>query len=268
MTISLYTRPQIDALLRSNDAAVERAIVRLFELQTAGEQRVAHTTHKNDRGFCACDAKAGTRFARWILGMNDRNQRKFDPKKLADPRCFRLFSRYCKDVSGYSERPIDRARRIALKHSGQLVEIANAMAKQLAAETDRRLAKLEEKALAQRDALYKKEGLEQQVEALALSKVEQGVKAEAPTNEELAAEMAAESYGAAGGDQNELYEHHLARLNKEDTQKRYREQVGAPEESKGPQPGTWAYTARMMAAGDDSGFDWDRWKDEMKERDL
>jgi hypothetical protein len=32
-----------------------------------------------------------------------------------------------------------------------------------------------------------------------------------------------------------------------------------------PPPGSWADVARMMAAGDDSGFDWDAWKDEMKE---
>ena len=35
-----------------------------------------------------------------------------------------------------------------------------------------------------------------------------------------------------------------------------------------PKPGTWAWTARMMARGDNSGFDWDAWKDEMKERDM
>ena len=38
--------------------------------------------------------------------------------------------------------------------------------------------------------------------------------------------------------------------------------------TEGPQPGTWAHTARIMAAGDDSGFDWDAWKDEMKDRDC
>ncbi len=32
------------------------------------------------------------------------------------------------------------------------------------------------------------------------------------------------------------------------------------------QPDTWAQTARIMAQGDDSGFDWGAWKDEMKER--
>lgn len=34
-----------------------------------------------------------------------------------------------------------------------------------------------------------------------------------------------------------------------------------------PPPGSWADIARMMAQGDDSGFDWDAWKDEMKETD-
>ena len=38
----------------------------------------------------------------------------------------------------------------------------------------------------------------------------------------------------------------------------------------GPQPGTWAFTARLMAmtAPEDEDMDWDAWKDEMKEADL
>jgi hypothetical protein len=35
-----------------------------------------------------------------------------------------------------------------------------------------------------------------------------------------------------------------------------------------PPPGSWASVARICAQGDDSGFDWDAWKDEMKERDM
>ncbi len=35
-----------------------------------------------------------------------------------------------------------------------------------------------------------------------------------------------------------------------------------------PAPGSWADVARMMAAGDDSGFDWDAWKDQMKDGEL
>jgi hypothetical protein len=41
-----------------------------------------------------------------------------------------------------------------------------------------------------------------------------------------------------------------------------------PKPSHEPPPGSWAAVARIMAQGDDSGFDWDAWKDEMKERDL
>ena len=37
------------------------------------------------------------------------------------------------------------------------------------------------------------------------------------------------------------------------------------EKIQAPPPGSWADVARMMAANDDSGFDWDAWKDEMKE---
>ena len=36
-----------------------------------------------------------------------------------------------------------------------------------------------------------------------------------------------------------------------------------------PPPGSWAETARMMAQMfPDDGFDWDAWKDQMKEGDL
>ena len=33
-----------------------------------------------------------------------------------------------------------------------------------------------------------------------------------------------------------------------------------------PPAGSWASVAFLMAKDDDSGFDWDEWKDEMKER--
>jgi len=266
-----YTRPEINAILMNNDRAVERAMIRLFELQTQGEKKVAHTTHKNDVGFCACDAKAGTRFARWVQGFNDRNVKKFPAKKLTHPRASRIFGRYCRA----GEAPIDRARRIALKHSAQLVRIANAKA-EAAAAPDLNLSKEEagvKPALKpmQSDVWYQNEPPKPrkvfrrgQGWSTPVADAQQR-----HTNEELAAEMAAESYSAAGGDQEELYQQHLARLNKEDAEFMADwNKPRAPEKSNGPAPGTWAATARMMAQGDDSGFDWDAWKDEMKERDM
>jgi hypothetical protein len=116
-----FSRDDIDSLLNRSDAAVERAIIVLFERQTADEQRVASTNCHNNRGFASCDARAGTRFARFLLGMNDRNQVRFPKKNLSHPIASRIFRRYCKG----GESVIGRARRIAIKHSRQLVEEAN-----------------------------------------------------------------------------------------------------------------------------------------------
>ena len=125
---STYDREQIDELLRSSDKAVERAIIRLFELQTADEQRCAQANHNNGVGFNKADSPAGTAFARYLLGFNWRNQRAYEPKSLNHPHALQIaqrggrkgWDRYC-----HGERPIDRARRIALKHSAQLVGLAN-----------------------------------------------------------------------------------------------------------------------------------------------
>ena len=118
----IYTREQIDAMLHSNDAAVERAIIRLFTMQNEDEQRYATTNSQNDRGFGAADARAGTRFARWLQGMDNKNVVRYAKKSLNHPRAERIFGRYCQDGGTV----MDRARKIALKPSRQLVEYANA----------------------------------------------------------------------------------------------------------------------------------------------
>ena len=124
MANKTFTRDDINALLNRSDAAVERAMIVLFERQTADEQHRASTNVHNNRGFASCDARAGTRFARFLQGMDDNNRVRFPKKRLGHPISNRIFRRYCKQ----GETPIDRARRIALKHSRQLVEEANAKA--------------------------------------------------------------------------------------------------------------------------------------------
>ena len=120
----IWTRDEINNLLRTNDKAVEKAMIRLFELQNADEQRFATTNAHNNRGFCSSDARAGTRFARWLQGMDDRNNKRYPAKSLTHHKASRIFGRYCKD----GETVIGRARRIAIKHSRQLVEEANTKA--------------------------------------------------------------------------------------------------------------------------------------------
>ena len=201
-----YTRDQIDNILRTNDRAVERAILRLFELQTADEQKIGGTNADNGRGFRSSDARAGTRFARWLLGMNDRNVVKYAKKLLTNPKADVIFINYCRK----GERVIDRARRIALTHSRQLVAIANEKAQSQSTREDVQRAELCARA-------------KNHLAAIEASRVEDTVRAPSLAEQGI---------------------------------------------TDGPQPGTWAWTARAMAEGDTSGFDWDAWKDEMKDRDL
>ena len=119
-TLRVWTRSEIDQLLIDNDIAVMRAIVRLFKLQTSDEISTAQTKHENSVGFSAADAKAGTRMARWLLGMNDRNEVRYPAKDLRHPLCQRVLGRYAQ-----GKTVMYRARKIALKHSKQLVDIAN-----------------------------------------------------------------------------------------------------------------------------------------------
>tara|TARA_B100001287_G_C22654350_1_gene516893 strand:+ start:1005 stop:1409 length:405 start_codon:yes stop_codon:yes gene_type:complete len=119
-SIRIWTREEIDHLLIENDIAVMRAIVRLFQMQTADEISSGQTKHENSVGFSSADAKAGTRMARWLLGMDDRNEVRYPPKDLRHPLCQRVLGRYSQ-----GKTVMHRARKIALKHSRQLVEIAN-----------------------------------------------------------------------------------------------------------------------------------------------
>jgi len=119
----IWTRAEINELLDRNDIAVMRGIVRLFELQTADEVSTAQTKHENSVGFSAADAKAGTRMARWLLGMNDRNEVRYPPKDLRHPLCQNILGRYA-----HGGTVMQRARKITLKHSRQLVDIANSSA--------------------------------------------------------------------------------------------------------------------------------------------
>ena len=97
MTTKVWTRDDINGLLETNDLAVERAMVRLYELQTQDEQESSTTRVHNGQGFGSWYAKRGSYYARWV-----QSGRRLTGSHL------------------------DAARKIAIKHSRQLVEIANA----------------------------------------------------------------------------------------------------------------------------------------------
>jgi hypothetical protein len=92
----MWDETRIAVLLRTNDNAVERAIVRLYKRQTLDERRDTTTRHLNRIGFSASDAKRGSRFARWVLQG--------------------------KRLTGWH---LEQAREMALKYRRQLVDVAN-----------------------------------------------------------------------------------------------------------------------------------------------
>jgi hypothetical protein len=96
MAQKTWTRTEIEALINTNDRAVERAMVAIWERQTRDEQATEATRHHNGIGFSGWTAKSGTYFANWV-----RSGRSLSGKHLA------------------------KARKIALHHAGQLTRIAN-----------------------------------------------------------------------------------------------------------------------------------------------
>ena len=96
METKTWTRTEIEALINTNDRAVERAMVAIWERQTRDEQATETTRHHNGRGFAAWSARSGTYFAEWV-----RSGRRLTGKHLV------------------------KARKIALHHAGQLTDFAN-----------------------------------------------------------------------------------------------------------------------------------------------
>jgi hypothetical protein len=90
------TRDEINAIIRSNNRAVEVGIYRIFQLQTEDEKANDHTKHLNNVGFAKPDASYGAYLARWVEKGNS-----------------------------LSRHHLPRARRLCLKYSRQLTAIAN-----------------------------------------------------------------------------------------------------------------------------------------------
>ncbi len=94
-----WNEAKIERLLLTSDAAVERAIVAIYDRQTRDEKATSDTRHRNNVGFRANHASKGSYYARWINGG----------RKLTGSH-------------------LQNARRIALQYKRQLTEIANANA--------------------------------------------------------------------------------------------------------------------------------------------
>lgn len=93
----VWNEAKIAKLLNTNDQAVGRAIIAIYDRQTQDEKATSNTRHTNGRGFRANHASKGSYYARWCLGG--------------------------RKLTGHH---LDNARKIALHYVRQLAEVANA----------------------------------------------------------------------------------------------------------------------------------------------
>lgn len=75
---------QIQSLIDTDDRAVARAVVRIYQRQTEDEQRASETKHHNTIGFNASDAKFLTGVARYVIanGKIDTEYHMMKTRKL------------------------------------------------------------------------------------------------------------------------------------------------------------------------------------------
>lgn len=72
-----WDKAKIVALLEANPRAVDRALIRIYERQTADEQRAESTNHNNAIGFSSADARILTSMAKSALhwgGLTDKQR--------------------------------------------------------------------------------------------------------------------------------------------------------------------------------------------------
>jgi hypothetical protein len=99
-----YTKEIIAALLVNNDKAVYRALIVLFERQTADERDAGETNHLNGMGFNGRDANFGTSLAKQVIRWQDGLTNYAHP--LTMPQ-------------------MQAARKMLRKYAGQLAKVAN-----------------------------------------------------------------------------------------------------------------------------------------------
>jgi len=98
--VAKWNEAKIRKLLNENPLAVERAILAIYDRQTADEKATSDTRHHNARGFSAAHAKRGSYYGRWI--------------------------RSGRHLSGHH---VQKAREIALHYVSQLLLVAQEKAK-------------------------------------------------------------------------------------------------------------------------------------------
>lgn len=100
--MKVWTKEEIQDLLQTNDATLERGLMRIYDFQTRTEQLVGHTRDHNGVGFNGVDGELLSSFAEFMI------------KRTSLPFGQRL-----------STKQKMWARKKMKKYAGQLVKVAN-----------------------------------------------------------------------------------------------------------------------------------------------
>ena len=125
------TGTDIVKLLETNDKAVARALVVLYERQTADEKASEHTKHHNNRGFRPCHARMGTSMAKFYLARGY-----LSPKQIA---YWRKRGKEGMRISIYWKQLLDAAHKkaAAAEELGRKAMEAETLMHKIEAEKDR-----------------------------------------------------------------------------------------------------------------------------------
>ena len=267
-----HDKSQIQQILDSNPAFVDEAIRLLGANQTADELAWKTTNQHNSIGFSAAHARTGTRLFEFVTGISTKTGKPtWAPKSLSHPAGNRVFRRQLHNHG--LETALELGRKVALVHWRQL----GALLTWTPVTTGATQPKSKQK---QPPATVVVQGAEIQtvkgkaVRVLWDSKRVWLPKSQISVNSETGditmpkwlarnkGMLAAAGEPTVGGEKSEDG-FDWDGWNKSRGTMGF--QTATPAE---PPAGTWAATARMMAEGDNSGLDWDAWKDEMKMRDV
>jgi hypothetical protein len=260
-----YNKSTLETLL-ANPAYVDEAIRLIGTNQTADELQSKNTHHQNGEGFSAAYARTGTRLYEFVTGIQTRTgKKKWAPKSLSHPVANRVFSRY---ISNHGlNNALELGRKIAMVHWRQLEGLTSSAVTQLPTGGETKPKKPAAKMVTIEGVeLVGGKGKAIKVRwdsrYIWLPKSQVSVVPDAYGDvtitmpEWLAGKkgMGRRSSGFQNPRANPaaLYDGRDApRIAPPETKE---------EQAEGPQPGTRAFTATLMASMESDDFDWDAWK--------
>lgn len=100
--VGTWKRDAINRILNASDIAVERGLIRIYKRQTSDEREFGVSIHANGVGFSKYDDDFGTSLAKWLLNRD-----------------------HIPEGRRFTRKQMNAARKLVLKYSKQLTDIAN-----------------------------------------------------------------------------------------------------------------------------------------------